>query len=498
MCVFIFRRDLRIVDNTAWNEAVLWCRENGRKLVGVFVFHPDQIDPVKNKYFSNAAVQFMCESLIDLDGQLKALGSKGGLYMFQGDTTQVLDRLVEMDGDGVDAVFFNKDYSVYAEKRDAAVYAWCKKRGVTCNGTYEDYDLVNADEGLLADGRPYTNLSQYFAKFTKGHVTVREPHTESTAQGVLLTKPLKSAKGAKGAKGAKVVGVGDLGRYYEDMPNLAQRGGRKEGLKVISRIKAKAFAKYDKERDLPAVDGTTKASAHLHFGTISVREMYHSLVSAHSKDHALVRELVFRSFYIKIYTHEPRWQRGVAFREAFDKLVPWKSPKEAPKEWKAWVEGRTGFPLVDAGMRQLNETGWMHNRVRMLVAVVATRYLMLDWRDCARYFYTKLVDADTFSNTAGWQWAAGIGPDAVPYFRAPMNPFIQSKKFDVDAEYIKRWVPELADVEARKIHAWEKWSGAGSGSEAAAGTYPAPIIAQKEASKRAVDTFKGIASDLKK
>lgn len=473
--LFLFRRDLRLVDNTALNEAIRLARDNGLKIVPAFVLDTKQINRKTNKYFSNAAVQFMCESLADLDKSLQKYGTH--LHIMQGDTLSLLRKVKPQ------IVVFNKDYSVYARKRDAGVQKWCNKHNVLCHGEIEDYDLVPLSEGRLPDGRPYTNLSQYFARFTSGsaarpQLTVKEPTSVSM-------KPVDFA-----SVNIACLDVSKLEGCYDIMPDLAQHGGRKEGSKVLSRIEHGDYEKYESQRDLPSVEGTTKASAHLHFGTISVREMYWALRTRHGADHGLIRELVFRSFYIKIYTHNERLQRGEAYNSGMDKHISWNSKDKATGLWQAWTDGTTGYPLVDAGMRQLKQTGWVHNRVRMLVATVPTRYLLLDWRDCAQFFYTCLVDADTFSNTAGWQWSAGIGPDAAPYFRAPMNPFIQSKKFDVDAVYIKRWVPELAEVSPNDIHRWDEEK---IRQKYPTCSYPAPIIPQKEASRTSVAMFKQAA-----
>jgi deoxyribodipyrimidine photo-lyase len=472
MAVFMFHRDLRVVDNTALLTACEWASAHGGGVLPVFIFSPEQIDPLRNTYYSAAAVQFMCESL----------GELTGLRVFHGDTLEVLEGLYKK---GMKAVFFNKDYSVYARERDEKIRRWCDKHSVEFHGDIEDYDLIPHAEGLLEQPvRPYTNLSQYFARFVKS--VAGRPVLNVRKPAAAATLPKSTIKAGE-ALCAKTLPP------YRVNASLAQRGGRTNGRKVIERIRRGDLAKYARDRDYPAIDGTTQASAHLHFGTISVREMYWALRD--KKNDALIRELVFRSFYLKIYSMRPALQRGEAFNSSLDKAVPWKSPKAAPREWKIWTAGTTGFPLVDAGMRQLEGTGWMHNRVRMLVATTATRYLLLDWRDCAKHFYTRLVDADTFSNTAGWQWAAGIGPDAVPYFRAPMNPFIQSKKFDFNAEYIKKWIPELAAVTPADIHKWDdektrkKYPGC---------TYPAPIIEQKVASRRAVTTFKQAAAAASK
>jgi deoxyribodipyrimidine photo-lyase len=467
MAVFIFRRDLRIIDNTAFGACVQWAQENNAKVYPIFIFS-EQIDRLKNKYFSNAAVQFMCESLEDLAGALKEQG--GQLHMFEGNNIDILGMLKRKCE--LRAIFFNSDYSVYAKNRDSEIDKWCKSNHIECHA-FEDYDLIPLSEGLLPDGRPYTNLSQYFAKFQKGLVNVRKPEVSQAAELGKLRK-------------VDVMKIAALGKFYTRTPDLAQKGGRRQGLEILKRLKQKQFGEYATQRDYPARDATTKSSAHLHFGTVSVREMYHLAPEA------LRRELVFRSFYLKIYSMKPELQRGQAFREDLDGEIPWRGIGDPT--WKPWTTGTTGFPMVDAGMRQLASTGWMHNRVRMLVATTATRYFMLDWRLCARFFYSQLVDADTFSNTAGWQWSAGIGPDAAPYFRAPLNPFIQSKKFDADAEYIRKWVPELKDVAAADIH---KWDNPKVRAKYPLCSYMAPIVDQKEASARATLTFKAAMQKLR-
>jgi deoxyribodipyrimidine photo-lyase len=187
---------------------------------------------------------------------------------------------------------------------------------------------------------------------------------------------------------------------------------------------------------------------------------------------------------MKIYGLKPELQRGKALHDALDKAIPWSYDKG---EFKKWCEGKTGFPIVDAGMRQLNTIGWQHNRVRMITSNILTKYLLIDWRWGERYFAQQLVDYDPASNAMGWQWSASVGPDAVPYFRAPFNPYIQSKKFDTDCEYIKKWVPELKEVDPKDIH---KWDDEKVRTKYPTISYPAPLVVQKEASRRAVKIYK--------
>jgi deoxyribodipyrimidine photo-lyase len=235
-------------------------------------------------------------------------------------------------------------------------------------------------------------------------------------------------------------------------------------------------------------------SAHLKFGTLSVRELVAALVKPEAfgrVDNPLTRELVFRSFYIKICSSRPGLQRAESFRQDIDVHIPWKrhGDPEYARLWKAWTEGNTGFPLADAGMRQLNATGYMHGRVRMVAATVLTRYFLIDWRDGARYFAQHLVDYDPCSNNMGWQFSSALGENTQNVYRAPMNPFLQSKNYDADCVYIQRWIPELKEATPKQIH-----TGAWSDTL----QYPKPIVDQKVASRRAVTTWKSAISHTHK
>jgi deoxyribodipyrimidine photo-lyase len=433
----------------------------------VFIFPPEQIDPHKNAFFSHPAVQFMCESLQELGGSI--------IQFYKGDIVATLGAIRSTYKFG--RLYQNEDYSVYARKRDATIQSWCTKHAVEFIQT-EDYGLFSLREGLVPDtDRPYTILAQFYKRYLKD-LQVRKPVPFSYASKI-WTPPRRQRANV------------DLGSLYIQNPNLAQRGGRSHALAIMKTLRTK-FDTYKDTRDFPADEqGTTRISAHLKFGTVSVREFYWACVKAFgTRDHPLIREIMFREFYMKIYALRPELQRGTAFLSRLDAHVPWKYDKKLAEAWKT---GHTGFPLVDAGMRQLAATGWCHNRVRMLVASVATKYLLLDWRDCAQFFYTKLVDADTFSNTAGWGWASSTGVDATLYFRAPFNPFIQSKKFDKDAVYIKRWVPELRDVAPKDIHSWHNPAVRERYATSTSPPYPAPIIDHKEASARALEVFKRAA-----
>ena len=482
--LFLFHRDFRLEDNTS---LIALAKHAGAPapIVPIFIFTPDQIDAQKNDYFSHPSVQFMCESLDDLGDQLKDL--KRTLYCFKGDTLSVVQTLVKnarAANRAIGAIGWNEDYSVYAVQRDTRLREWCESNGIQCV-VQEDYGLLPLRSGLLPDGRPYRVLSQFYKKILKG---IPEGIVRGTANfkwdeshfariPFPLTIPQMAPK--------------DYHALYSPLKDLAIHGGRHNGLEMLKRIRSGTYKNYTGERDFPAKPSTTRASPHLKFGTVSIREMFQTIRQSEGLDHGLIRELVFRDFYMKIYALQPNLQRGVALQHALDKAIPWSYDK---KLFHAWTSGTTGYPLVDAGMRELNATGFQHNRVRMLTSSVLTKYFLIDWRWGLKYFYQHLVDADVFSNTAGWGFSSSTGADAVPYFRAPFNPFIQSQKFDKEAVYIRHWVPELASVAPADIH---KWFDPAVRAKYPSLPYPAPIIDHKEASARAVKVFRTAAEKSK-
>jgi len=440
------------------NTSLTRCIENPNidTIYPVFILEKDQIS--NNKYFSHNAVQFMCESLIDLDTQIRQY-SRARLNIFKGDTIDVLDSILSKN-DKIEYIYCNEDYSVYAKSRDKRIQELCLKHGVKMI-MYEDYLLVGIHECLSKD-RPYAVLAQFYKRFLKENV--RKPEYPSNFK--------------KLEKMPKTMSISDLSSIFNYNNMLAIRGGRTEAWKRLDFILPKLKTKYQSSRNtISDANGTTKMSAHLKFGTISVREMYWRCVSLFkTKDHPLIRELVFREFYTKIYGLRPELQRDVAYLNKLDKSIKWNT---RPDYWKAWTTGTTGFPIVDAGMRQLISTGYTHNRARMIQGSFATRHLMMDWRDCARFYATQLVDIDPFVNIASWQWCAGVGVDAM-YYRHPFNPILQAKKFDPECIYIKTWIPELANVPAKDILNWDDESIRSMYKNI---DYPAPIVDLKETSK---------------
>jgi deoxyribodipyrimidine photo-lyase len=460
--LFIFHRDLRLEDNTALLAAI----KSGYQVLACFIFTPEQISPITNPFFSNPAVQFMCESLAELN---ERLDSK--LLIVHDHTLSAIQKIYSKSP--FEAIFFNKDYSKYAVDRDADIEAWCKKTNVQCS-MYEDYGLLPLHDGLLEAGRPYRVLSQFYKKFQKSY-TVRKPNRIKKA---VTTANFSTPPSLRSI----TIANSDLSRFYTPNPMAAMSGGRFHAMAKMKRIGT--LKNYKEERDFPALQKTTLLSPYLKFGCVSIREVYWEIYNKLGGEHALIRELVFRDFYMKIYALDPKLQRGKALHDKLDHTIDWSYDK---KIFNAWTSGLTGFPLVDAGMRELNQTGHQHNRIRMLCSSVLAKYFLIDWRWGLKYYYTHLVDADIFSNTAGWGFSSSTGPDAVPYFRPPFNPFIQSKKFDVNAEYIKKWVPELADIPPSDIH---KWFDENTRTKYSNTSYVPPIIDHKFASSRAMKVFK--------
>jgi deoxyribodipyrimidine photo-lyase len=510
--LFIFHRDLRVVDNTALRVAAQACGADA--IFPVFIMPDEQIDASANTYFSRPAVQFMCECLTSLVKE-----TKGTLRIVRAPDNVTAVRALLAANPGITHVVFNADSTAYAKRRDAAIADACRTMSVECIAVDHDYDLTGLHEVLSAtSGKPYTNLSQFFTRWlsstpsspgsTPGSSTPTssriggsltkdtDAHVVEKLQVITLPRPLPP--------GIFIVRPNvDLPKLYAPaLKDPAQTGGRKEGEAALRRIAALAGA-YARTRDAPALGSasTTLCSAHLKFGTISIREAVRAACSGFPQgrphqDNALLRELAFREFYRKIYILDERLQQGSAYRAELDAALPWKQPAEDKVAWERWTQGRTGFPLVDAGMRQLHATGFVHNRIRMVIASFATRYLGFDWRACARFYYMHLVDADICSNTAGWQWAAGVGVDSAPYFRRPLNPFRQSARFDAEGAYTKNWVPELDAVPAKDLHRWHDASvrARHNGVKKMVRQYPPPMIDVKKASDDALARYRAAAA----
>lgn len=434
--IHLFTRDLRIQDNTALDEINKACDE----VICCFILDDQQVE--KNKYYSEKAARFMNASLKELDEELRKKGSR--LNIFKGKTEEIIQRLLEEQK--IDVLSCTKDYTPYARSREAKLTKICTQHNVKLT-IHTDYLLHEAEEIRTKQGTPYSVFTPYYQS-ARG-INVRKAKHEK--KNKYSKKTLKGTTTIKGIEETATI-----------------KGGRKEGLRLLKRIKE--YKDYKKERDIPALDATTHLSAHLKFGTVSIREAYWKIVEELGENHELIRQLHFRDFFTHIAYNNPH-VFGKAYQKKYDKLR-W-SGKE---EWfEAWCSGKTGYPIIDAGMRELNETGYMHNRVRMIVASFLVKDLHIDWRKGERYFATRLVDYDPCVNNSNWQWAASTGCDAQPYFRV-FNPFRQQQRFDKECVYVKRWVQELQDLSAKEIHGLEKKRPDGLSQE----SYPQPIVEHKE------------------
>jgi len=404
--VFLFRRDFRIHDNLALNRLIAECDNKG--IYPMFIFNPAQIYAKNNPYFSNNCVQFMIESLDDLDKHIhvnyyESSGS-GGSGHGDIDVLTALSKKYK-----IKTIAYNKDYSPFAIKRDSIIEEWASGHGIRII-TEEDYTLYPMGAIRNNKDEPY----KVFTPFYKKSLAIKVKPCVAGAD----TKSITVIKHIKGF---------DKHRYYEPNDDIAVRGGRDKALERFKKI----MTDYSKTRDYPVLDKTTRLSAYIKFGCVSIREVYYNYKNVKE----LQRELLWREFYANILYYFPH-VLGNAFKEQYDN-VKWTNNKE----WfKRWCQGKTGYAMVDAGMAQLNKTGWMHNRLRMITAMFLTKDLLIDWRWGEKYFATKLVDYDPASNNGGWQWSASTGTDSQPYFRI-FNPDLQLKRYDKDYEYIRTWIP---------------------------------------------------------
>jgi deoxyribodipyrimidine photo-lyase len=448
--LFIFHRDLRIIDNKALLKACNMC-EN---VYLSFIFTPDQVSNL-NDYKSNNAVQFMIESLVDLSETIKKKG--GNLLTFYDNQENIIKQFVE--NENINAVFFNTDYTPYAIKRDTLTRDFCKKLNIDCIEAQDYY--------LLEPGSITSGSGDIYKKFTPFYDTVVNRKYEMVSRESVknLANNIPNIKNTITLKQA-------FKKFTIYNPNKLVNGGRKNGYIRLKKSLPEQSKYKDTRNYLTAK--TSFLSAYIKFGCISIREVYHSYKDKYGKTHGLISELFWREFFAHILYVYPNVV-GQSYNKKL-RNVKWKNSKS---NFKKWCDGKTGYPVVDAGMRQMNETGYMHNRVRMIVADFLVKTLLLDWRLGEKYFATKLTDYDIASNNGNWQNMSSTGAIATPYFRS-FNPFLQSEKFDKNCEYIKKWVPELIDVLPEDIHNWDTMCTDPDYKQV---KYPCPIVdykAQKE------------------
>jgi len=472
--LFLFSRDLRVKDNIGLAKLRKHVKETygGGSRIGniipLFIFNPVQIDPAKNAYYSPYSVDFM---LTCLEKDMP----KETVYMEE-DVIAALTRVkkdIEGNGRYLKTIGFNEDYTPFAAARTEAVKQWAEENGVTCITAKNDFHLFNIK-------KPYKVFTPYW-KACLAAGDVKKPLQKNDG-GVDFLYPFPD-----GAVKKKPYTTVQKMRAKCPTKQSILKGGREVAMEIVGRIKRKEFANYEEERNYPALDKTTHLSPYIKFGCLSIREVFHALTDAYGKEHGLPREIVWREFYIQLVKHYPYLLQGKTMRSSD---VAWGSlkEKEYAEYFEKWKEGQTGFPIVDAAMRYMKATGYMNNRLRMIVSTFLTKDALVSWKEGERYFAQSLVDYDPASNNGGWQWSASVGADSQPYFRI-FNPWLQSKKFDGDAAFILEWVPELKGVPTKHIHAWDKWAEKYH-AEGVAMNYPVPMLDHGVQSKKAIQLFK--------
>ncbi len=416
--IFWFRRDLRIEDNTALNEALL----RSKKVLPLFIFDEQIVNGLPP---DDPRINYIYDNLYTINQSIKSNNSS--ILCIKGNTVNVWKELIRSYS--IECVYVNKDYEPYARMRDAEIEKLLLANGVEFL-SFKDQVIHEENEVLKENGTPYTVFTPYKNKWLKIYKSILPTVTH---------------------------GYQNLIQKIIPFPSLDELGFKKSSINV-KEYNLSQIHSYSENRDFPDLDSTSYLSPHLRFGTVSIRMIISVLKPS---DQVFMSELIWREFFMQILFHFPNVVTQ-NFKSKYDG-IRWLNNEV---DFEKWCQGKTGYPLVDAGMRQLNKTGYMHNRVRMVTAGFLCKHLLIDWRFGEAYFAKKLLDFELSSNNGNWQWAAGTGCDAAPYFRI-FNPIEQLKKFDKNEIYIKRWIPEL-------------------GTDA----YPDPIIEHKYARNRALETYK--------
>ena len=429
--LFWFRRDLRLDDNAGLYEAL----KQNMNVLPIFLFDSEILNKLDNK--QDARVHFIHHQLTVLQQQLSALGSS--IMVKLGKPKEIFESLAQQYI--IKAVYTNHDYEPYAIKRDHEIAELLRSKGISFH-SFKDQVIFEKDEVTKDDLKPYTVFTPYMKKW-KSKLTTNHlmPHpTQNYYNNFFQTAAIP-------------------------LPTLADIGFLPSSIDFPgSKIIPAVIQHYSEQRDIPSIKGTSRLSVHLRFGTVSIRSL---VAQAQRLNEKWLNELIWREFYMMILYHFPHVVNR-AFKPAYDR-IPWSNNET---HFKLWCEGKTGYPIVDAGMRELNRTGFMHNRVRMITASFLTKHLLIDWRWGEAYFAKKLLDFELSSNNGGWQWSASSGCDAAPYFRV-FNPYEQTKKFDPQLKYIKQWIPEFDEL-----------------------NYIKPIVDHKFARERVLSTYKKALGEI--
>lgn len=470
--IFWFRKDLRLNDNRGLYE---FAKSLSRSDVFCLLY-------IKNensfKYFSENRIRFLYECLDEFSDKLA--NKRLNLQIIEGTATDLFKRICDNRGGGIE-LYASEQCEPYNRRRDDEV----KKVIESYNGKFTLYPgntLFDLGEVTKEDGKPYTVYTSFKNKALKllGEKNFNEYKINFSKLQDAVKIYFDTPKNLNCSKEKD---------KFKKSPEFT--GGRKEGIKKLNSFLRSGIRNYSFDRDFPAVNGTSKISPYLHFGVIGIREILRKIYNVNDEKNSSkwLDELLWREFYYNISFHFPFIEKQ-SFKKQYDKLN-W---NKNGKDFQKWCEGRTGYPVVDAGMRQLNTEGWMHNRVRMITAMFLTKHLLIDWRKGEKYFAEKLIDMDFSNNNGGWQWSSSTGCDAQPYFRI-FNPVSQSEKFDKNGEYIKKYVPELRNVDAKFIHEpWKMTKDEQKNCGIIVGKdYPFPIVEHKLAREIAIKEYKRVS-----
>ncbi len=429
--IFWFRRDLRLDDNCGLYHAL----KSEEKVLPIFIFDKEILSKLPK---DDARVSFIYQEIENINQQLKEIGSAVDVYY--GNPMDIYTSLSEEYT--IDTVFTNHDYEPTAIKRDLEIKDLLASKNIDFK-TYKDQVIFERNEIVKKDGTPYKVYTPYSKKWLEAfHFKGIQFYPSEDYQQNFIKK-----------------------ENHQHL-TLEEIGFTKSSIKVKSyNVSSKVIDTYEETRNFPAKDSTSKLGTHLRFGTVSVRKMVEK--ASKSNNITFLKELIWREFFMQVLWHFPHTTKD-SFKPKYDRIL-WRNNED---EFYAWCKGKTGYPLVDAGMRELNQTGFMHNRVRMLVGSFLCKHLLIDWRWGEAYFAEKLHDYEQSSNIGNWQWVAGTGVDAAPYFRI-FNPTTQIQKFDKDLDYIKKWVPDFQEL-----------------------TYPTPIVEHKFARERCLETYKKALKDF--
>ncbi len=423
---FWHRRDLRLEDNAGLYHAL----KSGYKVLPIFIFDQNILDKLEDKH--DRRVEFIHKALSEMQEKLIAFGST--MIVKFGKPNEVWQQILQ--DFNVAEVYTNHDYEKYGVERDKQIGEMFNAKGIAFY-TFKDQTIFEKNEVLSGAGTPYTVFTPYSRKWKE---TLNDFYLKSYPNETYFENFLAYKK-------VEIPTLSDIG--FEE---VGEAFPKKE-------IREELILKYEELRDFPSISGTSRLSVHLRFGTVSIRKLVQKALTLNEK---WLNELIWRDFYMNILYHFPHISEGKAFRKVYDNII-WRNNEI---EFEKWCEGKTGYPIVDAGMRELNETGFMHNRVRMITASFLIKHLLIDWRWGEAYFAQKLLDFDFSANNGGWQWASSSGCDAAPYFRI-FNPTTQTQKFDSELKYIKKWIPELNSFD-----------------------YPKPIVEHTFARERVLKAYK--------